>query len=160
MPACVDWLGPGSVTLSPRPASLPAPPAGGGALAAPAGLFLALPGAKIGLLTSDQKSEGEALGPLADRAASPKRRPLVLLPLSLPCHPLPYPPPPPHSHLQDSGRPSPLHGAAERAIGRVACRGPAPPAPVAHAVRPEPGPLPPSPAVLQGPFGSLGLFLK
>lgn len=38
MPACEALLGPGSVTvmLSPRPASLPAPPAGGGILAAPA----------------------------------------------------------------------------------------------------------------------------
>lgn len=54
MPACVALLGPGWVTLSPRPASLLAPPARGGILAALADLFLALPDAKIGLLTSDR----------------------------------------------------------------------------------------------------------
>lgn len=53
MPTCAVLLGPGSVTLSPGPASLPAPPNRGGTLAAWAALFLALPDAKIGLLTSE-----------------------------------------------------------------------------------------------------------
>lgn len=58
MPACAVLLGPGSVTLSPGPASLPAPPNHGGILAGLADLFLALPDAKIGLLTSEIRNRG------------------------------------------------------------------------------------------------------